>query len=210
MRPLRPFSTLVTALSHDRPDTAQDSPPAAEPEEPTRAPSRQEFEALYRAHFNFVWRTLRRLGVPEPSLDDAAQEVFVVVHRRFADLTPGTSPKAWLYAISQRVASDQRRTVRRKGNLLPLHDELSTRERNPLESAIQSQANDLVLAFLESLDPDRRTVFILVELEQMSAPEVARIANANLNTIYYRISSARKAFIAFVEQRTDTLSETSP
>jgi RNA polymerase sigma-70 factor (ECF subfamily) len=160
------------------------------------------FEAFYRAHFAFVWRTLRRLGVAEASLDDAAQEVFVVVHRRLGSFQPDSSPKAWLYAIAQRVASDQRRTVRRKGNLLPLHDDLPAHERSPLDSAMRSEANDLVLAFLAQLDPDRRTAFILADLEQMSAPEVARVAGANVNTIYYRIASARKAFVAFVEQHT--------
>ncbi|MFT3927491.1 MAG: sigma-70 family RNA polymerase sigma factor [Myxococcales bacterium] len=194
---------------HGRAPQLADADPAARGEGSV-PPSGLEFEALYRAHFAFVWRTLRRLGVTESALDDAAQEVFVVVHRRFADLVPESSPKAWLYAIAQRVASDHRRSVRRKGNLLPLHDEMSARERTPLETAIQRQANDLVLEFLESLDPDRRTVFILVELEQMSAPEVARIANANLNTVYYRVSSARKAFASFVEQRATQSSESAP
>jgi RNA polymerase sigma-70 factor (ECF subfamily) len=158
------------------------------------------FDAFYRAHFPFVWRTLRRLGVAEASLDDAAQEVFVVVHRRLGAFRADSSPKAWLYAIAQRVASDQRRTVRRKGNLLPLHEDMPAAERSPLESAMRSEASDLVLAFLAELDPDRRTAFILADLEQMSAPEVARAAKANVNTIYYRIASARKAFVAFVER----------
>lgn len=193
--------------SHDLPDAAAESSHVG-PQ--SRPPAPSDFEALYRAHFNFVWRTLRRLGVAEAALDDAAQEVFVVVHRRFADLVPGSSPKAWLYAIAQRVASDQRRSVRRKGNLLPLTGEMLARDKTPLESAMQSQANDLVLEFLATLDPDRRTAFILVELEQMSAPEVARFADANLNTVYYRIASARKAFASFVEQRTNLPSEPVP
>jgi RNA polymerase sigma-70 factor (ECF subfamily) len=66
---------------------------------------------------------------------------------------------------------------------------------------MRSQAGDLVLAFLAELDPDRRTAFILADLEQLTAPEIARAEGANLNTIYYRIASARKAFAAFVEQR---------
>lgn len=159
-----------------------------------------DFENLYREHFNFVWRTLRRLGVPEAALDDAAQEVFVVVHRRLSEFVPESSPKAWLYAIAQRVASDQRRSTRRKGSLIPLSEDLVASERTPLESAMQNQVNDLVLGFLETLDEARRTAFILVELEQMSAPEVARATHENLNTIYYRIASARKAFVAFAEQ----------
>jgi RNA polymerase sigma factor (sigma-70 family) len=177
---------------------------------PTGSPSSAEFEALYREHFAFVWRTLRRLGVPEAALDDASQEVFLVVHRRFADYRAEHSPKAWLYAIAQRVASDQRRTVRRKGQLLPLREDMPAVERTPLEAAMHSEAGDLVLAFLAQLDPERRTAFILSELEQMTAPEVARAASANLNTTYYRIASARKAFVAFVERRQAQDRESKP
>lgn len=160
-----------------------------------------DFDSMYRVHFPFVWRSLRRLGVQEASLDDAAQEVFLVVHRRFAEFRPGSSPKAWLFAIAQRVASDQRRWLRRKGGLLPLHEELATRAPGPLEHAMQSQASDIVLDFLDALDADRRAAFILSELEQMTAPEVASSVNANLNTVYYRIASARKAFAAFATER---------
>jgi RNA polymerase sigma-70 factor (ECF subfamily) len=189
-------------ISHVRQRTDVTEPAAS-----VRAPTVQEFDALYRAHFPFVWRTLRRLGVMEAQLDDASQEVFVVVHRRFAEFQPDSSPKAWLYAIAQRVASDQRRTVRRKGNLMPLHDDMPASEKTPLESAMRNQAGDIVLAFLQTLDTDRRTAFILAELEQMSAPEVARISGANVNTVYYRIASARKAFVAFVEERHSRESE---
>lgn len=190
--------------------TLRERPAAPAPSEPGLDAGLCDFEALYRTHFNFVWRTLRRLGVSEAALDDAAQEVFVVVHRRLADFVPESSPKAWLYAIAQRVASDQRRTVRRKGNLLPLHDDMVARDKTPLDAAIQSQANDLVLDFLETLDPARRSVFILVELEQMSAPEVAEASSENLNTIYYRIASARKAFAAYAEKHVGHVSEPKP
>ena len=159
------------------------------------------FDALYRAHFPFVWRSLRRLGVMEAALDDASQEVFLVVHRRLGEFRPGSSAKAWLFAIAQRVASDQRRWLRRKGSLLPLDEGLAGRAPSPLDHAITRQASDIVLDFLHTLDADRRAAFILSELEQMTAPEVASSVNANLNTIYYRIASARKAFVAYASAR---------
>lgn len=165
------------------------------------APSPAEFDALYRAHVDFVWRSLRRLGVRDAALDDATQEVFLVVHRRFHEFRPGSSAKAWLFAIAQRTASDQRRWVRRKGNLLPLHDELPTTAESPLEGAITREATDLVLEFLNQLDEPRRVAFMLSDLEQMTAPEIGAALNVNINTIYYRVASARKAFVAFLEQR---------
>jgi RNA polymerase sigma-70 factor (ECF subfamily) len=168
----------------------------------------EEFDAVYRANVDFVWRSLRRLGVRDSALDDATQEVFLVVHRRLHEFRPGSSIKAWLFAIAQRAASDQRRWVRRKGNLLPLHDEVPASASSPLDNAITRQATDRVLEFLEQLDEPRRVAFILSDLEQMTAPEIGAALGVNVNTIYYRVASARKAFTAFVERRSiDALSE---
>ena len=184
---------------------------STEPETATypvsRPPSQAEFDAIYRAHVDFVWRSLRRLGVREAALDDATQEVFIVVHRRFSDFRPGSSMKAWLFAIAQRTASDQRRWVRRKGNLLPLHEDMPTVADSPLDGAITREASDIVLAFLEQLDESRRVAFILSDLEQMTAPEIGAALGVNLNTIYYRVASARKAFAAYLEQRRITAGE---
>jgi RNA polymerase sigma-70 factor (ECF subfamily) len=160
------------------------------------------FERLYREHFAFVWRTLRRFGVQPAQLDDATQEVFIVVHRRLAELRPGSSPRAWLFAIAQRVASDQRRTVRRKGGLLPLDEGLAAASgAGPDAGAQRSEASDIVLRFLDTLDDDRRAVFVLVELEQMSAPEVSQALNANTSTVYSRLASARKALVEYVQHQ---------
>ena len=167
----------------------------------TQAPTAVEFDGFYRAHFDFVWRSLRRLGVQQFALDDAAQEVFVVVYRRFSDFRPGSSAKAWLFAIAQRVASDQRRSARRKtNNLVPLSEHVSA-SATPFEGAMQREAQDLVLEFLGTIDEDRRTAFILSDLEQMTAPEIARIVHVNINTVYYRVASARRAFADFVAKR---------
>jgi RNA polymerase sigma-70 factor (ECF subfamily) len=164
-------------------------------------PDKAAFDTLYRAHAPFVWRTLRRLGVRHSALDDATQEVFVVVHRRFAEFRSGVTEKAWLFAIAQRVASDQRRWVRRKGNLAPLHDELVSGSASPLDGAIKREASDLVIDFLAELDEPRRSAFILADLEQMTCAEVGQSLGVNANTVYYRLAAARKAFVAFLERR---------
>jgi len=166
-----------------------------------KPPGRAEFDALHRAHVRFVWRSLRRLGVRDAALDDATQEVFMVVHRRFHEFRPGSTEKAWLFAIAQRVASDQRRWVRRKGNLLPLHEEMVESAQSPLEGAMKREASDLVLEFLDQLEEPRRSAFILSELEQMTGAEVSAALGVNANTIFYRVATARKAFVAFLQQR---------
>jgi RNA polymerase sigma-70 factor (ECF subfamily) len=174
----------------------------AAPIEPVASPNPPDFEALYRAHFDFVWRILRRLGVRTAALDDAAQEVFLVVHRRLAEFQPDTSARAWLFAIAQRVASDQRRWVRRKGQKsVALEDDLHSQLRSPFEATVSREASDLVLDFLAEIDADRRDAFVLSELEQMSAPEIARAVDANVSTVYTRIASSRRAFAAFIARR---------
>src|SRR6185369_14121679 len=71
---------------------------------------------IYREHFDFVWRSLRRMGVPPTSMDDAAQDVFLVVHRKLAGFQGRSSVKTWLFGIVARVAHDHRRSEKRKGD----------------------------------------------------------------------------------------------
>lgn len=173
-------------------------------------PGQADFDALYRAHVHFVWRSLRRLGVREAALQDATQEVFLVVHRRFQEFRPGPTEKAWLFAIALRVASDQRRWVRRKGNLAPLREELIDGTSSPLDGAIKREASDLVLGFLEELDEARRSAFILCELEQMTGTEASQALGISSNTYFSRVYSARKAFAAYLRERGISAEESSP
>ena len=163
--------------------------------------TRAEFAAFYRNNADFVWRSLRRLCVREEALDDALQEVFIVAHRRFHELRPGSTQRAWLFAVAQRVASGHRRWVRRKGHALPLQEELVASAQSPLEGAMRKQASDLVQEFLLELDEPRRAAFVAAELEQMTGAEAHAALGVNQNTLYYRLSSARKAFVAFLETR---------
>lgn len=168
------------------------------------------FDDLYASYFRFVWRSLRRLGVAEASLDDASQEVFVAVHRHLHEYVPRGSHKAWLFAIARRVASDQRRTVRRKGGLAPLHDNTEASPGDgPHESAARNQASRVVHEFLAQLTIEQREVFILSELEQMTAPEIAEALALNQNTVYTRVRTARTALQAFVLEHYPDLMEDS-
>lgn len=189
-----------------------DPRPRIAPETATsgQPPTRADFDALYRAHVQFVWRSLRRLGVRDAALDDATQEVFVVVHRRFQEFRPGPSEKAWLFAIAHRVASDQRRWMRRKGNLMPIPESTIAEGSSPFEGAQRRQASDWLLAFLDQLDEPRRDAFILSELEQMTFAEVAAALEANPNTVASRVASARKALVAFLEARGIVQKESQP
>ena len=163
------------------------------------------FDAVYAAHVGFVWRVLRTFGVPEAQVEDAVQDVFVVVHRRLGEWQGRAAITTWLFAIARRVASAHRRRADRRTR--ELADELRDARIDdagavdPFAEASRAQAAATVLAILEQLDHDKRAVFVLVELEQLSVPEVARILGLNLNTAYSRLRLARQAFEAAAKAR---------
>jgi RNA polymerase sigma-70 factor (ECF subfamily) len=165
---------------------------------PDAAPA---FDEVYAAHVGFVWRVLRTLGVAEAQIEDAVQDVFVVVHRRLAEWEGRAAITTWLFAIARRVAgAHRRRAGRRDAAALPLGEaEHQADGGDPFAELSRAQAAATVLAILEQLDDDKRTVFALVELEQLSVPEVARMLDLNLNTAYSRLRLARQAFEAAVK-----------
>lgn len=154
-----------------------------------------DFTAVYEQYFDFVWRSCRRLGVPERTVDDAVQDVFIVVHRRLCDFEGRSSLKSWIFGIARRVAKDHRRRISRKERAEALPETIADpRARSPLDTAERRQAVKLLHELLESLDDDKREVFVLAELEQMTVPEIASSIEVNVNTVYSRLRAARKAF----------------
>jgi RNA polymerase sigma-70 factor (ECF subfamily) len=156
-------------------------------------PARQ-FDELYSRHFDFVWRLVRRLGVHESNVDDAVQDVFLVVYRRLGDFQHRSSERTWIAGIAVRVASDERRRVRRKGGLDELDEQVSDGRADPHGAAVQSEARRRFARVLERLDVDRREIFVLAELEQMTAPEISEALGVKLNTVYSRLRLARQQF----------------
>ncbi len=154
------------------------------------------FKEVYDAHFAFVWRSLRRLRVPEASLNDALQDVFVVVHRRIADFEGRAKITTWLFGICLRVAKDYRRRahVRREvlddAHLAQLSDPAS----DTGARAEERQNLALFEAALEGIEIDQRAVFILFELEHMTGDEIAESLQIPLGTVYSRLRLARVAF----------------
>jgi RNA polymerase sigma-70 factor, ECF subfamily len=156
---------------------------------------RELFHALYREHFDFVYRNLRRLGVPTELVDDALQDVYVVVLRHIDGYREGTHARAWLFAIALRVAGNYRRTLQRRGPKVSLrNDEPDLARPDSFELTARARALRIVHMFLERLDDDRRAVFVMAELEQMTVPEIAFALSANVNTVYSRLRSARSEF----------------
>jgi RNA polymerase sigma-70 factor (ECF subfamily) len=161
-----------------------------------------EFAGLFTAHASFVWRALRRLGVPDADAEDALQEVFLVVHHKLGAYEERGSVRAWLFTISRQVASHHRRSrVRRERResipapLVPMED--------PHEAAVRREAAAIVRDFLEQLDEERSLVFFLADVEGMAVTEIASSLGVNLNTVYGRLRSARIRFEEFIDKRTE-------
>jgi RNA polymerase sigma-70 factor (ECF subfamily) len=153
-----------------------------------------EFRELYDTHFAFVWRTARRLGVHDALLDDAVQDVFVVIHRRL-EAFEGRSPlRSWIFGITRRVAKDYRRRAARKDRGKVATDRLTASGPGPAQQAERSEAMSLLYEMLAGLDEAKREVFILAEIEEMTVPEIAAALDTNVNTIYSRLRAARAAF----------------
>jgi RNA polymerase sigma-70 factor (ECF subfamily) len=180
--------------------------PVAAPDLPPREPVRiglpervsPTFEALYREHFRFVWRSVRRLGIDPTLVDDLVQETFLVVHRRLGDFEGRSTTKTWLYGIVRRVVADHRRTQRRKpalrGPSADLEALSDTLRPGPDASAEQAEKVRLFYLLLERLDDDKREVFVLADLEGMTLAEIAESIGVNANTVFSRLRAARQKF----------------
>jgi RNA polymerase sigma-70 factor, ECF subfamily len=157
------------------------------------------FEDLYKEHFAFVWRNVRRLGVPDALVDDAVQEVFLVVHRRLPEFEGRSSLRTWIFGVVARVASHHRRSLRRRepeGRLGQwrvdadgIADDAAV---DPYDHTERNQSNRLLRRMLDALDDKKRAVFVLAEMEQMSAPEIAEALGINVNTASARLRAARQ------------------
>jgi RNA polymerase sigma-70 factor (ECF subfamily) len=159
----------------------------------------QGVTAIYEEHFDFVWRSLRRLGVPVAAVDDATQDVFVVVHRRLREFEGKSRLKTWLFSIVLNVAQHYRRALaRRQPEVGPEPDEelVDLGSSSPQEQTLRAEAARLVQSLLESLDDDKRAVLVLAHLEQMPAPEIAEALGIPINTVYSRLRLARRQFDA--------------
>ncbi|PRQ09503.1 RNA polymerase sigma factor [Enhygromyxa salina] len=160
--------------------------------EPRAARLGDEFEPLYADNFAFAWRMLLHFGVPAHQVEDAVQDVFVVVHRRLDTWDRSVSVRPWICGICRRVAADHRRAHGRHQRKI---DALPPPDQGP---ALDGQVADRqVLALLEQtlagLDPGPRDAFVMAELEGMSSREIAEATGVNPNTIASRLRKARVA-----------------
>lgn len=159
------------------------------------ARSRLDVRTLFDQHFDFVWKSLRRLGVPEADVDDALQEVFVVVHRKLAAFEARSKVTTWLFGICFRVASEhQRRMYARREELTAAIPDATDAGLNPEEHCEGREARARLDEVLAELDADKRAVFVLYELDELSVEVIAERVGVPEGTVYSRLRAAREDF----------------
>ncbi len=154
-----------------------------------------DFAEFYRQHVRFAWRALLRLGVPESEVADAAQDVFMVVHRKLGEFGGRSKPTSWIFAICMRIASERRRSspARRE---VPWMDDASHEPigDNGIAVLERGQARVLLEGILDKMPDEQRIVFVLFELEQLSAAQIAALLEIAEGTVRSRLRLARAVF----------------
>jgi RNA polymerase sigma-70 factor (ECF subfamily) len=152
---------------------------------------------VHERHGEFVWRTLHRMGVRPPHVEDVYQEVFLVVHRRLRTFAGQCAITTWLYEICFRVAAGYRRKAHfRREELVPDWSELELSSPAPSperQLATARQAKQLE-RILDAMPLEYRVVFVMFEIEGMSSEQIAETVGAPLGTVYSRLYRARKRF----------------
>ncbi len=178
------------------------------------------FAEVYDGHFTAVWHALRRLGVWERDLDDAAHDVFVVVHRRLPDFEAGRPVRPWLLGIAAKVASEFRRRSQHRHEVVS-EDTEAEKDRlvqtaTPAYGVAADRVFDdkerraLLHRALDHLDDDRRVVLVMHDIEGHGMPEIAAALQTNINTLYARLRAARAALKVAVVHETQLSSRGAP
>ncbi|PZR06676.1 MAG: RNA polymerase subunit sigma-70 [Archangium gephyra] len=150
--------------------------------------ARQALDALYRAEMKAIYGFLWKLGAMESEMEDLVHDVFVTAARRWSSYDPRRPARPWLMGIAYRVYSDVRRS-RKPTEEVP---ELVDARPGPDETVAQQQARRVLRAALATLPEERRTAFVLHELEGVSVNEVTALMDAPLPTTYSRLKLARE------------------
>lgn len=144
---------------------------------------------VYEAHWRFVWRSVRKMGTPDPRIEDVVQDVFIVVGRQLAAFEGRSSVRTWLYGIAFRVAQEDHRRRAKEARAAQTPAESPT---GPEAYAERVQAAQLLNELLAELPEEQRVVFVMAELEGLSPAEVAEATGAGINTVYSRLRRARE------------------
>ncbi|WP_437965591.1 sigma-70 family RNA polymerase sigma factor [Sorangium sp. So ce260] len=187
-----------------RAEVARDAAVTAHAERAERgapSPSAERYRALVDAHFDFIWRSLRGLGVPVGSADDAAQHVFLIAHQKLGEIAPGRE-RSFLFGTALGVAANARRAGARRRELCD-DDAMAIaadEAPNPEQLMEMKQARALLDEVLDAMEEDLRVVFVLFELEGVPTEEIAAMLELAKGTVASRLRRAREEFRAIARR----------
>lgn len=190
----KPSAVLTASGNKSAPLAQTGSPETGSTADQSPVSDAERFATMVSLNLDFVWRTVRRLGVPAADADDATQQVFVVAHQKVAEIRSG-SERAFLVAVSTRVASRMRRTNRRREQTQQHFSEIPVNNVAFSEHAVSRvEARDLLDRVLDVMPPDVRLVFVLFELEDLSVDKIAELLELPRGTVATRLRKARTLF----------------
>jgi RNA polymerase sigma-70 factor (ECF subfamily) len=170
-------------------------PSSREPEPRPRARTSDDtrLRALFEAQYDFVWRSLRRLGLPEAAADDAAQQVWLVAARRLPEVREGAE-RSFLFATAMNVAATARRAAARRRDQLAAEALDDPEDPRPLaDAALDEERRRAALdRVLDELPIELRAVLVLFELEELQTAEIAELLELPAGTVASRLRRARE------------------
>lgn len=164
------------------------------PAAPASRSQMPSFGAIFQRDLGYVYNSLRRLGVPSRDLEDLCHDVFFRVHQRLAEYDADRPFRPWLFGFCFRVASDYRRRFANQREILGAELEPVDPAPNAFDQLVRAEASNLAQRVLQSLELERRAVFVMHELDGSPIPEVAEALGIPLNTAYSRLRLAREQF----------------
>jgi RNA polymerase sigma-70 factor (ECF subfamily) len=161
------------------------------------AEAQDRFRRMVSENVDFIWRALRGLGVPTAGVDDAAQQVFLVAAQRIDAIARGAE-RSFLFSTARGVAANVRRSQSRSRED---RDDLAVMAHadnaaNPEQALSQKEARALLDQLLDGLPEELRTVFVLFELEGLTAAAIAELLELPAGTVASRLRRAREEFQA--------------
>ena len=161
---------------------------------PERTVDQADFRGLYEHFLPLVGRWVTRLGVPGHAIEDVVQEIFLTVYSKLDQFEARSSLRSWMFGVTIRVTRNYRRkrTTRPAGEQSEIDDAVADGIAHPEAAAAQTEALTLLQRILNGLDDEKREVFVLAELEQLSTAEIAMLLEINSNTVTSRLRLARE------------------
>ncbi len=159
---------------------------------PSSSPPAPDLSAVFDEHFDYIWSTLRRLGVRDADREDLVHEVFLKVHTRLGDYDANRPLRPWLFGFAYRVAVDYHRLARHRVEVLGRLGDTPAANVPADEAVAESEEREFLLSALDTIDLERRAVLVMHDVDEVSTHEIARQLDIPLNTVYSRLRLARK------------------